>query len=329
MSNLRDIARDTALSVATVSRALRSDPAVHPSTRHKVLAAAKKLGYQFNPYVGQLMSSLRQGRGEHHKGNLALIWFDTNPASNRHENMLVIRKSVHARAEELGYTVDEFFRNEYTPKTLRSILRSRGVRGIIISPPITTHGKTHLRMDLSGFAAISLGWALVHPALHSVRFDHYRSMHMALHHARHRFAGRIAAVWNFDISRRADHVSRAAFLAYHPSGPAIADKLFFDINRLQPAQVKTLLEKHRVECLICEAEVTFPWLYDLIPPEHFIYLARPRQTACFAWVDPRYDLLGKWGVDFLTSTLQRGEYDIPTEPKTMEVPGTFNIPDTV
>lgn len=275
------------------------------------------------------MSSLRQSRGNQHKGNLGFIWFDTDPISNQHQNLLIIRKAVHERAEELGYTVDEFFLNNYTPKGLGTVLRSRGIRGLIISPPVTVHGKTHLRLDLSGFAAISLGWALLHPALNSVRFDHYRSMHMALHYVRHRFRNRIAAVWNFDASRRADHISRAAFLAHHPGGPELANKLFLDINTIGPAKIKPLLRKHRVECVISESEESPAWLYDLVPPERFIYLCRPHQSQYLAWVDPRYDLLGKWGVDFLTSTLQRAEYGIPEMPKLMHIPGTLIIPSSI
>lgn len=45
---IRHIAQSTNLSIATVSRALRGDPSVRPSTRKRILKAADELGYQRN-----------------------------------------------------------------------------------------------------------------------------------------------------------------------------------------------------------------------------------------------------------------------------------------
>jgi len=323
LASLRDIARATSLSVATVSRALRSDPSVQGQTQRRVAAAAKRLGYRVNPYVGHLMSSLRRSRGEHHKGNLALIWFDGFDARESHPNFLIMRKAIFDRAEELGYSLDEFSRNDYTPKALRSILNSRGIRGLLISPPVNAPGKTHLRIDMSGLTGVSLGWAILHPALNSVRFDHYASVRIALHHARHRFGSRIAGIWSFEADRRADHVRRAAFLAHHPAGPALADTLFLDAKQLHSARTKTLFRQHRIECLLSDSEELPAWIHALVPPKRCIYLSPPRPQACLARVDPRYDLLGRWGIDLLSSTLQRNEYGIPETQKTMQVPGTW------
>jgi len=76
---VREVAAATALSVATVSRALRDDPKVSAATRERVRAAAKKLGYSHNPYHGQMMSPLRRRDGGTFRGNMALVWKNVSP----------------------------------------------------------------------------------------------------------------------------------------------------------------------------------------------------------------------------------------------------------
>ncbi|XHR31341.1 MAG: hypothetical protein ACFUZC_10515 [Chthoniobacteraceae bacterium] len=252
-----------------------------------------------------------------------MIWFDSDPDSNPHENILAMQKATQERANELGYSLDEFRRNDYTPKALHSILKSRGIRGLLISPPVDVPGKTHLQIEMTEFAAVSLGWAILHPALDSVRFDHYSSVQTAIHHARHQFGGRIAGLWNFEADRRADHICRAAFLTHHPSGPAVANKLFLNLKHLHPTRTKALFQQHQIECLICDTEEVPSWVYRLVRPEKCIYMFRPPLKSCLGWVDPRYDLLGKTGIDILTSILQRGEYGISETPKTTQIPGSW------
>lgn len=55
-ATVRDVAREAAVSVASVSRALNGHSSVHPDTRARVLAAAKTLGYI--PHAGARSLSL-------------------------------------------------------------------------------------------------------------------------------------------------------------------------------------------------------------------------------------------------------------------------------
>ncbi|MCP4386437.1 MAG: LacI family DNA-binding transcriptional regulator [Hyphomicrobiales bacterium] len=57
---IRSIARETGLSIATVSRALQESPSVRAETTHLVLDAAERLGYRRNPSG----AGLRTGRTE-------------------------------------------------------------------------------------------------------------------------------------------------------------------------------------------------------------------------------------------------------------------------
>jgi LacI family transcriptional regulator len=49
-----DLAKDLGLSVATVSRALKNDPSVKPTTKHLIIEHAEKRGYQSNYFARSL-----------------------------------------------------------------------------------------------------------------------------------------------------------------------------------------------------------------------------------------------------------------------------------
>jgi DNA-binding LacI/PurR family transcriptional regulator len=54
--NIYDIARLLNVSTATVSRALKNNPAVNKATRKKILATARKMGYRPNNFASNLRS---------------------------------------------------------------------------------------------------------------------------------------------------------------------------------------------------------------------------------------------------------------------------------
>ena len=54
--NIYDIARILNVSTATVSRALKNNPAVNKATRKKIVATARKMGYRPNNFASSLRS---------------------------------------------------------------------------------------------------------------------------------------------------------------------------------------------------------------------------------------------------------------------------------
>lgn len=320
MHGMRAIAKATGLSVATISRALRGDASVTEKTRKLVLAAARSTGYEFNPYVGQLMSAMRRQQGESMKGNLALLWYDAFPRKTDLQLKLIQTNAIE-RAEELGYCLEEFNLWQYTPDRLLKILRNRGIRGVLISIPVKASGKIHLRLRMDEFSCVSLGWSLYSPAFNRVRFDHFEAIRLAMHYGKRRFGSGIAGIIDFRYDRRADGLFRAGFLAHHPAGATIAKSLFFDLNKLQLSQLRKEYEKGRFRCLISQAQRELPEeLYAWFPRENIIYLDETTSPLCLGIVDYRYDLLGRWGIDLLVSTLQGHETGVPEVPKTLFVP---------
>src|SRR6478735_3471121 len=89
---VRDVARESGVSISTVSRALAEPERVAPETRDRVVAVANRLGYRPN----RAASGLRAGR----TGALGLVVPDLeNPY------FASITKGVQARARRTGHAV--------------------------------------------------------------------------------------------------------------------------------------------------------------------------------------------------------------------------------
>lgn len=318
---MRSIADALGMSVATVSRSLRGDPAVRPETREAVNRMAEELGYSRNAYVGEFMSSIRRQQSSNFKGNLGLLWGDQIPGKQTDGRLRQIQKGALERAEELGYGLSEFGLSGQKPEALARILLNRGIRGILIAVPSFSPSKAYLHFDFSTFASVSVGWGLLRPALHRVRFDYYHAVRLALHHSRHVFGGRIAAVWNAKTDLRAHRVAQAAFLVHHPAGPAKAVPLFLDSRQLHQKTTLALLEKHKISCLLVEPSVRLPvWLDLQIPPAQRVLFRDPGSEECFGWVDTQNTLLGRWGIDLLTTKLSQHEHGLPEACQVMLIP---------
>ena len=312
MVGMKSVADALGLSIATVSRALRHDPSVRLETQKAVYQMAEQLGYSRNAYVGEFMSSIRRSQSSNFKGNLGLLWGGQIPGRETDSRLRQIQKGVQIRAEELGYGLSEFWLGGQKPEALARILLNRGIQGILVAVPSFSPSKAYLRFDFSSFASVAIGWGLLRPTLHRVRFDYFQAMQLALHHSRHAFGSKIAAIWNAKTDVRANRVAQASFLVHHPAGPAKAAPLFLDAMQLREKPVLTLIEKRDIECLLVEPSVRLPiWLDRRIPANRRVVFRDPGSEECFGWVDTQNSLLGRWGVDLLTAKLSQHERGLP------------------
>lgn len=318
---LRKIADMVHLSTATVSRALRGDPAVKEGTKTRILAAAHELNYSSNPLIGRVMSDMRRQQSNAFRGNLGLVWTDHVPGPRSDRRLLTIQSGVRHRAEELGYVINEFAASERSPESLMRVLWHRGIQGILLAVPSFQKRKAYIRFDLKEFCCVVLGSGLVHPPLHTVRFDYFQAMRISLHQARHAFGSGIAAVWDDQTNRRSHHSSRASFIINHPGGIDLGRDLFLDHTKLTLKTLRSLVKSHHVQSLICESAVVLPeGTEDLIPPENCIFFKRPPGKACFGWIDTRNELMGSWAVDLLTTKLGQRDLGLPEACQTVLVP---------
>ncbi|HWL52534.1 MAG TPA: LacI family DNA-binding transcriptional regulator [Chthoniobacteraceae bacterium] len=317
---LKKIAERAGVSKATVSRALRGHPSVRPGTRERILAIAAELGHTDNPLVGRVMSGMRRQQSAAFRGNLGLIWANQIPARGSDYRLLTMQASIRRRSEELGYRISEFSATERSPKSLMRLLWHCGIQGILIAAPSFQVPRTEVRFDLKDFCCVVVGSGRIDPPLHTVRFDYFRAMRLALHHARPRFGNGVAAVWDDQTNRRAHHSTRASFIVNHPGGTALGEKLFLIHNELTLRSLRTLVKRYAIGCLICESAVVLPeGSEELVPLEQRIVFKRP-EGKTFGWIDTRNELLGGWAVDLLANKLSQWDAGPPAACETVLVP---------
>lgn len=173
---LKQIAAQTGVHHSTVSRALRGDRALPETTRQRIQAAARQLGYRPDPYLSGLIAHRAAGRAKRFRAVLA--WVNNWPQRQVWRRWTVLRQlflGAQRRAEALGYRLDEYWYAApgLSPARAAQILQTRRIQGLVFGPqpqPLTLTG-----FDFSAFAAVTLGQTLRAPALHSVTSDHYQN----------------------------------------------------------------------------------------------------------------------------------------------------------
>lgn len=151
---------------------------VSESTRARIVALAKELGYRPNPYVSAFMRSRRRGHRAAQRPMLALVngldradaW-RKSPSPTRRQ----IREGVIAQAAELGYELQEFWLHQdgMSPERFSRMLHARGIHGLILGPLPDYVLPPALHWDY--FAAVALSVPVKTLPLHAVCNDHYFS----------------------------------------------------------------------------------------------------------------------------------------------------------
>src|SRR5882757_3544704 len=163
---MRSIAELAGVTQATVSMSLANNPRIPVTTRERIQAIAKKLGYHPNPYVSTLMRIRRQGKPLKDKPALALVCALRTADGWRNHGAPTIRQmreGAFERATMRGYRAQEFWlhRDDMSNERFSEMLHARGIQGLLISPLADGDPPPALRWEY--FAAVSLSVPL--PAL--------------------------------------------------------------------------------------------------------------------------------------------------------------------
>lgn len=153
MPTMKEIADETGLSIATVSRALQSNGKVSEKTRQKVLLSMQKLSHQ--------------DEGVFFKGNIGLILADAeNPFY--HSIIRIIDRELRAE----GYCLLCTITNDRASSAayLRQLCQ-QGVRGIVwLNPNLVSCGTVLDELKGANIPLVQVG-ANIEPTLDSVAFD--------------------------------------------------------------------------------------------------------------------------------------------------------------
>ncbi len=132
--NLKQLAKELNLSISAVSKALRDSHEISAATKKAVLAKAKELNFQVNPFA----SSLRKQKSK----TIALVI----PEAANNFLALVIN-GVESIAQEKGYHVLIYLTHEDKEKeiAISKLLQNGRVDGIMVSLSGQTSDVSHLK----------------------------------------------------------------------------------------------------------------------------------------------------------------------------------------
>jgi LacI family transcriptional regulator len=327
-TSIRDIALSLHVHHSTVSRALKNDLRLSQSTRDRVTAAAEKMGYRPDPFLAGLME-YRANRSKK-KLQATLAWI-TNYSSRdgwKHYERSAYYKGACARAQQLGYNIEDFWLSEPGLDQRRAIqiLLARNIQGLFFLPQ--PRSRTHLILEWGNFSAISFGRTLARPRFHNVNHDHYRSFACVMRKLKSLGYRRPGLVSVPRIEESVERSWRAAFAAYQTLSPREQIPVF--LHRPSPLdEFQAWLYKYKADIVVTSDESLLKWVEVSgmkVPKDIGFVLAakhaesEPSTTGMLE----NNELVGKVAVDVLVQMINRGEMGPPKDPISTLVEGRWS-----
>ncbi len=334
--SLQNIADALGVSKMTVSLALRKHPKIPESTRRKVAAKAKEMGYIRNPEISKFMSAIRQQNA----GDTGLPLAYITTGSQRDDwkqsaTELKYWEGAKEQAKAYGYYIDTYWLSEpgMTEQRMSKILWSRGIQGIILHPfsgALTRESiATPLNMMWERFITVAMSDTLMNPILNRVIHDHYTSILLAMESLSQKGYRRIGLCMSEDMDLRVNQRWQAGFRVYRASHP-IARIAPLITNQLNANSIKKWMRGKKLDAIIGASsqmprylqEIGIQIGQDLAYADLDLDIKNPAY-AHISGIDQNSKMLGIAAVDLLMSGIQRNECGVPKIPLTIQVEGSW------
>lgn len=324
---MADVAKAAGVSKNTVSLSLRGSPRVATATRDRVLQAAAGLGYRLNPTVARLMAELRQNRAAGFQATLALVNAnESRSAFEDHPTIPIYVDGCRSRAEQLGYTFDEFWLHEHELPLSRwqSIFRTRNIRGVLIVGLMQSNRLPARFTALwEEFPTLVTGVRTRDPALSYACSDHHSLALMAFEKAVALGYRRPALVLDGVIDDLIEGRFTAGFLTAQNRMVPLSRRTqpFFDVAsaREDREQFVHWFEENRPDVIFTLYHEVQRWLEEMglsVPNDVGLIQYEWRSDhRGWAGMDQRNDLVGAAAVDMLVSMIHHNQSGIPEYPR--------------
>ena len=326
----KDIAVLAHVHTSVVCRALQGHPSIPPATRDRVRKIADDIGYQPDPALSALAAYRSSLRPPIFQGQLA--WLSASDADKKWSEIDVYfeyMKSATAQAARCGYTLldCDLGSESMTPRRLASIMKARNVRGILVCPLPDRHAAIDLPWE--NFSAVTLGHALVHPHLHVVSADHYRSTRCIFQRLRQLGYRRIGLAVPMDLNVRIGGDFLAAYLLEQQ---AVAEEhrlpAFLDPTAPSPSRFAAWLRQTKPDALISTSYYYPDYLTKLgvrIPDDMGVAILFKKVVGDdFAGIDQNPRQTAAVATNILISMIERSERGAATTAQHIRVEGTWH-----
>ncbi len=323
--SLIKVARAAGVAASTASLALRGSPRVLPETVARVKAAAERLGYSADPRVGSLMARIRMAKEINERERLAFVWLNASKADRLRDRFCQASFGcAKARAEELGWRVEEFWLHDegMTASRLDEILMTRGITGVVFSSPLKAI-VARVDWNWSHFTSAVIGNSEFYPPMHRAGHHHYRNMWLAMEKLREAGCVRPAAVLFGSHHRRMQGVHQAAFVANHPFPRQALTLARFGLPESRKETV-AWLEKTRADGLVFGMNPSvdaLAWLRTLPRIKSMVTLDRPEPGL--PGINTQDGRIARNAVDLVIAQLHRNERGVPANPLSVLLDGEW------
>ncbi|WP_269522283.1 LacI family DNA-binding transcriptional regulator [Coraliomargarita parva] len=316
--NIRELAELAGLSKSTVAYALKNSPLVNKTTRERVQALAKTHGYTPSPVVNQFMHQIRTSQVRKRSSNLAYILHGHEARLGErqlHEQELI--EGASEQAKRLGYAMEiiPWEAEALTEMRLNSVIKARGIQGILIGPASQTQAM--LKLDWARVYALASGYTLKDPPLDRIASDLFLSIITSIEQALSRNYRKIILA----ISESSD-----ARVGYRWRSAALIQKELHGTKRVQlltdnwDCPKPSILDKLAASkgCAIIGSQQVYSHLQKIglsIPTDiGFIALDTCGIPKTISAIYQPHKEMGAQAVNQIASMVERGQFGLPNLP---------------
>lgn len=335
---LQDIAKKAGVSKATVSFALRNDPRLRAETRRRIQELAEKMGYRPDPVISHLLAHLRATRVPKYQSTLALL--NCSPLENVFDVIRTYgewREGARSQASELGYGLDEFWiggGGGMPPSRLELVLRSRGIRGVLVAPLFNEGILPSDYVSVWGeLACVVLGKLAVSPPMHSACNDQFSTVFQAVSQASQLGYRRPALVLDPGVDRNVGWRFSGGYRAALALFQDMSDAGVFPFSQAGRDRFERWFKRQMPDVLIVVHAEVLDWMNGMeiqVPGEvGLIHLDKNSALPDWAGINQHQFQVGVAGVNLLVGRLHRNESGLPKAPYCAVIPGSWEDGVTV
>lgn len=323
--SLKEVARKAQVSVSTASQALRGDGRIALATRERVMAAARKVGYQRHP----LLSHLASKKFRPHSAAGTVLLAILPPRRQWSFHVLRWVEACRTLADGQGFKLEVADSSQLAPvEELCTKWRAQGVRGLLIG-----NSPRHFLLNnaaWNGFAVVNCGGYHMRPAHHTVKMDVTEGLVALWHQARQRGYRRIG----FAMMRHADPIfddwmriglARELAAQCDPCLPVHSGPLD------HPEAFKNWLLQHRPDVVIGFPQIFGYWMEQTYEPGSRLparlFLPCSSADAESGWFEDQA-LIAEEALRQLIDCVRQGQDRPPAVPRVTLVSGRWNEGET-
>ncbi|HEY9249291.1 MAG TPA: LacI family DNA-binding transcriptional regulator [Rariglobus sp.] len=325
----KDVARAAGLTPAAVSLALRNDPSIPPETRRRIQKLATKLGYVPDPMLAALSRYRLQSNPVGFRGNLAWLASTTPDFDWRGvPHFVEYMEGARRQAVQHGYqlVILDLAEAEGSWKRAGDIALARGIQGLLLCPqPGPAASISGLRWER--FSAVTFGYSLKNPDLHSVAPAHYQATLDTIERLHALGYGRIGFATIRSHDQRTNHNFHAGYLAARALHGLAEIPPYFGESWGPDEALRTWIAEHRLDALLtCDVQFARRIEQWRLPVPRRLGVACPLLPSdagdlAGVWEDNRR--IGAAAVDLLVAMIQRNERGVPEHPQRLLIPGAW------